>query len=123
MKLFLRAKSGPASFVMAVLLFQSVPVARSFHLTSAAPETTVVAAVDCDSRCNSWKTRVRPAHTKIDANTGAFVGGTLDYDAGQQPQLIFINKNPFKYSYRYEIKNEPTAGAIASDFFSLVPGF
>jgi hypothetical protein len=120
MKLLPHVKSGPAWFIMVAVMLQLAPKAESFSLPHRLEPPP---ATDCNSKCKGWKELRRSVYTEIDANTGAFIGGRLDYDSDQQPQIIFKNKNPFKYSYRYEIKNEPTAGTIASDFLGLIPGF
>ncbi len=57
----------------------------------------------------------------IDANTGEVQGETY-FSRGSRVEVVFINKNPFKYSYAFSIDTEPVdSSAVLATFFGLVP--
>lgn len=74
--------------------------------------------LDCKKRIPRHK-----AFIEIDANTGERIGGTTRFANGEDVQVIFVNKNPFKYHYRFQITSTPLDQAIATSFLKLIPGF
>ena len=51
------------------------------------------------------------AFVKIDANSGRVLEGKTRFAADTQVQVVIVNQNPFKYTYRYQIEEreiEPT---------------
>jgi hypothetical protein len=57
----------------------------------------------------------------IDANSGQVTEGSVRLPDGQQVQLIFANKNPFKYDYRFDVTAQPIDTAVASAFLAQIP--
>jgi len=55
----------------------------------------------------------------IDANTGRMLSGSVEFSKRSQIQLIFVNKNPFKYLYRFEITSSPLEQSIISTALGL----
>lgn len=86
----------------------------------AEPAAPQVTSADCGRLCKLPKKD--KDYVMIDANTGKIIEGTTRFEEGAKVQVIFVNKNPFKYDYRFEIVSEPLSTAIASAFLSLIPG-
>lgn len=74
----------------------------------------------CDTLCRE------PARDKafviIDANTGQIIEGSRKWPEGTRLQVIFVNKNPFKYDYSFTLKSTATAASIITNFLNLIPG-
>lgn len=85
---------------------------------------SVTADDDCDKWCSLPKGKERlSASVVIDANTGQILEGGTRFAEGEKVQVIFVNKNPFKYSYRFQVLSQPLETAIILGFLNLIPGF
>lgn len=79
---------------------------------------------DCDKWCSLPKGKDRlSASVVIDANTCQILEGGTRFAEGEKVQVIFVNKNPFKYSYRFQVVSQPLDTAIVTSFLGLIPGF
>lgn len=97
----------------------SASMARSSTVTRPSSPPRQPAAQDCTALCD-WKREMRDPHVVIDANTGEIIDGNTRFAEGDKVQVIFVNKNPFKYSYRFSLRSEPLSAAIASAFLGLI---
>ena len=77
---------------------------------------TVRAQQDCTKICVKDET----ADLIIDANTGEMTDGQLSYPGHQKIKILFTNKNPFKYEYRFGVKAIALDQAIISEGLSIL---
>jgi hypothetical protein len=72
----------------------------------AIPREAQAVSARCKSRCE--KPKAAPDHelVEIDADTGRLLSGAAAFDVGDKLQLVFQNKNPFKYTYRFAIATQ-----------------
>lgn len=97
----------------------SASMARSSTITRPSSPPRQPTAQDCTALCD-WKREMRDPHVVIDANTGEIIDGNTRFAEGDKVQVIFVNKNPFKYSYRISLRSEPLSTAIAAAFLGLI---
>lgn len=55
----------------------------------------------------------------IDANTGARIRGPKRFPSNTRVQLLFINKNPYRYSYRFEAERSYVEAGIIVDALAI----
>jgi hypothetical protein len=56
----------------------------------------------------------------VDANTGRPLEGSTRFLEGDRVQVIIRNKNPYKYSYRFDATANPLQASIVSDFIGTL---
>jgi hypothetical protein len=58
----------------------------------------------------------------IDANTGKILEGNTHVSEDTRVKVAFVNKNPFKYDYNFELIPKDIGGATVVSFLGLIPG-
>lgn len=111
-------KAWAALFTVVIMLTPPMGIVAQPLLSANLP------VVDkCKANCSGANIIKRDARVEIDANTGELLFGSTKFEEGEKVQILFVNKNPFKYRYRFQIVSAPLAAAIATAFLSLIPGF
>jgi hypothetical protein len=59
----------------------------------------------------------------IDANTGKVLEGSTRVGEDTRVKVVFVNKNPFKYDYNFQLVPKDVGGATVISFLGLLPGF
>ena len=122
MKLVSQIKALCLIFVLVAASTPALAARRNSRWLNSLPAST--ADSDCEKWCSLPKGKDRlAASVVIDANTGQILEGGTRFAEGEKVQLIFVNKNPFKYSYRFQVVSQPLDTAIVTSFLSLIPGF
>jgi hypothetical protein len=86
------------------------------------PATVSVAyAQDCGQLCKRpTESELVPEHVVIDANTGDPIGGRTRFPQTDRVQILFVNKNPFKYVYRFDVLTTSLEESIIKDGLKLL---
>jgi hypothetical protein len=58
----------------------------------------------------------------IDANTGKILEGSTRVSEDTRVKVAFVNKNPFKYDYSFQLVPKDVGGATIVSFLGLIPG-
>lgn len=58
----------------------------------------------------------------IDANTGKILEGSTRVSEDTRVKIAFVNKNPFKYDYSFQLIPKDVGGATVVSFLGLIPG-
>ena len=77
---------------------------------------TTSAQLNCKDIC----VKEEVADLIIDANTGEMTDGQLNYRGHQKIKILFRNKNPFKYAYRFNVKAIELDQAIISEGLGIL---
>ncbi|HSP14069.1 MAG TPA: hypothetical protein VLV78_04890 [Thermoanaerobaculia bacterium] len=81
----------------------------------------VAAAQDCVALCKRpTGDDLIPDHVIIDANTGDPIGGRTRFPQVSRVQIVFVNKNPFKYVYRFDVLTTSLTESIIKDGLQLL---
>lgn len=76
------------------------------------------AAVDCEKVCKP--TELDNDHVIIDTITGNATGGRIRFPQTDRVQIVFENKNPFKYEYRFNILSKSLDQSIIDEGLQLL---
>jgi hypothetical protein len=58
----------------------------------------------------------------IDANTGKILEGATRVSENTRIKVVFVNKNPFKYDYSFQLIPKDVGTATVISFLNLIPG-
>lgn len=113
---------------LSALLLTTTPIfggGSTGQKQNAAQQSTQSITLDeCEKWCQIPKGKdLLPAYVIIDANTGKIIEGATRFAEGEKVQVIFVNKNPFKYSYSFKCRSQSSETSIIASFLGLIPGF
>lgn len=111
--------------VMRVRITMFIVMATLTPQLLAAPKplrsSNPIAPEDCEGLCNGWKKIKEDRRVVIDPNTGEVIDGQTRFNDDEPVQIIFVNKNPFKYKYDFQIRTEPLSLGNVLTFLNLLP--
>jgi hypothetical protein len=78
-------------------------------------------AVDCDKACKAVNVKeLDNDHVIIDVINGGVAGGRIRFPQTDRVQIVFINKNPFKYEYRFNILSKSLDQSVIDEGLLLL---
>lgn len=100
-------------------------VARMLYILPLIYAVAYVDDASAQNRCEALCQRpdVTSQTVVIDANTGRILEGATRLRDAEDVRLVFANKNPFKYDYRFQVNAVSLDRAIPMAFLSRIGGF
>lgn len=85
--------------------------------------TAASAATTCKEKCERPKATAGTPQVVLDANSGKLIDGSLRLPQTNNVEVVFVNKNPFRHRYRFDIRTTPLEEGISISFLSQIADF
>jgi hypothetical protein len=97
-------------------------------IQSIEPLSIESAAIQTADTCDKFNDEPRKDDPRddlvvIDANTGKILEGAMRVHEHTRVKVAFVNKNPFKYDYNFQLIPKDVGNATVISFLGLIPGF